>query len=199
MSIELSTLIPPVVGFLGVLVGASAARLTSISTARVSRTLDLHREYYAERLSKARSEAFQFLKRNWGKSFADIDEDETLEPLATPLWDVLYFYVRLSTLVRHRQLVRSMVPDLFGNEFAWWYVVVFRQGLASSQWQSAHEIRHLLQWMAANADRVKWSNWIAQHEVEYKALAARLPAAPPNPSVKGTSCGKPQAAPYLER
>jgi hypothetical protein len=22
---------------------------------------------------------------------------------------------------------------------------------------------------------------------------------PPNPSVKGTSCGKPQAAPYLER
>jgi len=26
-----------------------------------------------------------------------------------------------------------------------------------------------------------------------------LPSQRPNPSVKGTSCGKPQAAPYVER
>src|SRR6185503_2632313 len=150
--IDLSILISPAIGFLGVLVGATAARLTSSSAVRVSRTLDLHREYYAERLSRARSEAYQFLKRNWGLSFTEIDADEILEPAAVPLWEVLYFYVRLSTLLRHQQLVGSMVPDLFGYEFAWWYVIVFRQQLMSSDWHSAKEVRNLLQWMVSNAD-----------------------------------------------
>jgi hypothetical protein len=32
-----------------------------------------------------------------------------------------------------------------------------------------------------------------------RQLVAALPSVRPNPSVKGTSCGKPQAAPYVER
>ena len=47
------------------------------------------------------------------------------------------------------------------------------------------------QWLAS-------TRFIASKSQQGKAMSV-LARQPPNPSVKGTSCGKPQAAPYVER
>lgn len=41
--------------------------------------------------------------------------------------------------------------------------------------------------------------WANVQSTVLRAIRKRVPTLPSNPSVKGTSCGKPQAAPYVER
>lgn len=164
------TQVSAAVGLLGAALGAGAAWWVAVSLARWTRTMDLHREFNSERLSLARSQSFAFLKKHWGMPFGDIASRDEYDLESIPLWEVMYFYQRLWTLVDHRQIVVRVVPELFGEIFIWWYVVVFRQQLQSANWKAAEDIANLYKWMRVHARSDRLLIWTERGEISYDDL-----------------------------
>lgn len=174
-----------IAALIGALVGAAAAWLAGVSHSRWTRTLDMHREFNADRMSESRSKAFLFLKQHWGLSFAEIAARPELDAQSIALWDVTRFYQRLAVTVRYGQVIRRIVPDLFGEIFLWWYLVCYRQQLLQTKWVAAREIEYLYWFMKKNADRADWDDWNQRHEDELTMLRRRHRARPrprPDPS-----------------
>ena len=146
--------------------------------ARWSRTMDFHREFNTE-IGKSRTEAFRFVKKNWGISFVAITERDDLDLSSMPLFDVMHFYQRLWVVIRHRQISKKPTVDLFGEIFVWWFVVVFRQQLLSSNWQAAGDILALYCWFERATSKATWTQWNARHESEYQQLRQRYSIQPP--------------------
>lgn len=165
-------MIAALVGLLGAAIGAWAAWWSGIYASRWSRTLDMHREFNSERLSESRSKAFKFLREHWGLSFTEIAAKPELDLESVPLWDVMRFYQRLAVAVKHKQVIRRVVPDLFGEIFLWWYLICFRQQLQGTKWVAAKDIETLYWWMNKKADRASWSEWNERHENELNQLRA---------------------------
>ena len=161
------------IGFAGALLGALIVYWTSLSIARWSRTMDLHREFNAERMNAARSGAFKFMKKHWNKTLLDISDEDRLDMASVPLWEVVYFYQRLWALIENNQIIASVAPKLFGEVFLWWYVVVFEKRLFGAEWQSAQDIKRLYIWMNKHARRSDWNDWVKRYDLEQTNLNKR--------------------------
>ena len=161
------------IGLAGALLGALIVYWTTLIMARWTRTMDLHREFNAERMNLARSGAFKFMKIHWSKTFKNISDDDKLDLDSVPLWEVLYFYQRVWALIEHNQINTSVVPRLFGEVFLWWHIVVFEERLFDSEWQSARDIEQLYQWMRRNAHRTDWNSWVKRYTSERVRLDSR--------------------------
>jgi len=159
-----------VAALIGALVGAAAAWMAGVYNSRWTRTLDMHREFNADRMSESRSKAFIFLKQHWGLSFAEIAARPELDTPSVPLWDVMRFYERLGVTVRYGQVIRRVVPDLFGEIFLWWYLVCYRQQLLQTKWVAAKDIEYLYWFMKKNVERADWDEWNQRHEDELTRL-----------------------------
>lgn len=162
---------------LGALVGAAAAWWAGISASRWSRTLDMHREFNSDRMSESRSKAFKFMKEHWGLSFAEIAERLEYDIESVPLWDVMRFYQRLAITVRYHQVIRRVVPGLFGEIFLWWYLVCFRQQLSQTKWVAAKDIEYLYWFMKRRIDSASWKEWNERHENELIQLRKKYSSA----------------------
>jgi hypothetical protein len=98
---------------------------------RVQQPLDAHARH-APRIQRRPDERVAqqgvcILKQHWGLSFAEIAARPELDTPSVPLWDVMRFYERLGVTVRYGQVIRRVVPDLFGEIFLWCYLVCYRQ------------------------------------------------------------------------
>lgn len=155
---------------IGALVGAAATWWAGVSASRWSRTLDMHREFNTDRMSESRSKALTFMMVHWGLDFDEIAKRRELSAESLPLWDVMRFYQRLSVTVRHNQVIRRIVPGLFGEIFLWWYLVCFRQQLIGVNWVAADDIEYLYKFMKRKIDRKSWKEWSERHEKEFVRL-----------------------------
>jgi hypothetical protein len=145
------------------LAGAAIAWWTGVQANRWNRTLELHREFNTEAISKSRTAAWAFIRGHSGKTFKQIAEDPTLDTAALPLWDVMRFYQRLAIVTKHRQVVRKQIPDLFGEIFVWWHEISFRTMLAPTGWVAWKDINWLYEWMkkevGSNDPNSAWCKW----------------------------------------
>jgi hypothetical protein len=158
---------------IGALVGSAAAWWAGVSASRWSRTLDMHREFNSDRMSESRSKAFKFMKERWGMSFVEIANTTEYDIESVPLWDVMRFYQRLAITIKYNQVIRRVVPGLFGEIFLWWYVVCYRQQLIQTNWVAARDIDYLYRFMKQKADRKSWNEWMARHENEFDQLCMK--------------------------
>lgn len=168
-----------IAALIGALVGAAAAWMAGVYNGRWTRTLDMHREFNADRMSESRGKAFLFLKQHWGVPFAEIAARAELDAQAVPLWDVMRFYQRLSVTVRYGQVNRRIVPALFGEIFLWWYLLCYRQQLLQTKWVAAKDIEYLYWFMKKNVERADWDEWNERHEEELTRLRRQHRARPP--------------------
>ncbi len=75
------------------------------------------------------------------------------------VWNVVYFYQRLSLAVQHRGLHNKYVPQLFGDIFYWWYERSFRNQYIPLHTTISEDLDSLRKWMdkhTSEADRQRW-------------------------------------------
>ena len=92
----------------------------------------------------------------------------TLEPEKTQhIWNVMYFYQRLWLAVKYKNIHRKYVPEMFGENFYWWYIKCYQDQLVKPEekgelsWQAARHIEELWVWLEDNAgpgDKERWRN-----------------------------------------
>jgi len=162
------------VGLFGVVIGALAAWWSGIYASRWSRTLDMHREFNSERLSKARIDALKFLKEHGQLSFTEIADKPELNDESVSLWEVMRFYQRLAVAVKHKQVIRRVVLDEFGEIFLWWYIVCFSKSLKGTNWVAEKDIETMYCWMAKTVDKVTWQELVTRFEHESENLTQNL-------------------------
>jgi len=92
--------------------GAAAAWLAGLQANRWNQTLELHREFNTEEMTKSRDTALAFLRNQPQKTYQQIAEEHQFDASALPVWDIMRFYQRLTVMTKHRQVVRKQVPNL---------------------------------------------------------------------------------------
>ncbi|MBH8563114.1 hypothetical protein I8748_13130 [Nostoc sp. CENA67] len=72
------------------------------------------------------------------------------------------FYQRLYTAIKYRQVKATLIPDLFGEVFIWWYLVGFKEQflLFESNIHAKDSIIALYNWLHRNPkiskERKEW-------------------------------------------
>jgi uncharacterized membrane protein len=88
---------------------------------RQALAFDMHREFSGEDMLRARTEASLLLDTNPDKSYLDLYT--TLPEAQTRcLFVVSEFYDRLALSVSHHRIDITLVPELFGGYFVWWWI-----------------------------------------------------------------------------
>jgi hypothetical protein len=72
------------------------------------------------------------------RSFSFEEMRAQLSPEVTQhVWNVMYFYQRLCLAIKLRDVHRSHVPEMFGENFCWWYTKSYEHQLVPLNWQAA--------------------------------------------------------------
>jgi len=55
--------------------------------------------------------------------------------------------------------MRNTFPEMFGENFCWWYIKSYKDQLIPLSWQASHHISALMDWVEAKADRNEMESW----------------------------------------
>jgi hypothetical protein len=114
--------------------------------------MTLSRNHAGITVRKYQSENFDGLRRR-------------LEPEdAQHVWNVMYFYQRLSLAIRYRNIHTRYVGDMFGENFVWWYMKSYQQQLVPLDWQAGRDIQRLKEWLGRHAQEAQLQQWTGRAE-----------------------------------
>jgi hypothetical protein len=107
------------VGLIGALVGGLLAWRIEIRRRRVEVTLNLFGEFNTHEMIKIRHLAADKADKDPDLDFRQLRERDGRLAMKE-IWVVQNYFQRLWPLVKHNQVDRELVPDLFGDRLAWW-------------------------------------------------------------------------------
>ncbi|WP_137136194.1 hypothetical protein [Rhizobium sp. FKY42] len=161
---------------ISLLIALANAWLSSIFRARTysrigkrKATADLHQEFNSELMTKHRHNADLILKNYCDTAIENLEDviqerekipEETAWEKAIPVFVLMRFYQRISALQQDGALRSEVLFDLFGETFAWWFVLYFDKGC--KDWSSAHrDLAWLNEWMTRHASSREplWKFW----------------------------------------
>jgi hypothetical protein len=120
-------------------------------------TLDMDREFDSEPMWKARVGGGKLVLQN---PYGTLDQlDRTGNPGARYIWMVISFYQRLALALKNRQINEDLVPELFGDNFIWWYRHCFEKQLEPTDWESWQRMEYLNNWLAKKAKPEGLRSW----------------------------------------
>ena len=84
-----------------------------------------------------------------------------LSPKVTQhVWNVMYFYQLLCLAVKLRDVHSSYIPEMFGENFCWWYSRSYEHQLVPLNWQAGRHIKWLMNWIEDSAPRTNSRNGV---------------------------------------
>jgi hypothetical protein len=126
-------------GLLGTLVGAGITWFAARRRDRLETAFALHREFHAPDMTHSRSLAGKTVRDHGSETFDAMREK--LSPDATQhVWNVPYFYQRLWLAIKYKNIQKDFVPEMFGENFCWWYLKSYEEQLLPLGWQSSHHM-----------------------------------------------------------
>lgn len=139
---------------------------------RIDTTFELHREII-EDLVKARTQADRLLKTHQKGKTLDVLQRELAEAEIYPILQVVFFYRRLQLAIDYNRVEDSLVPELFGEKFIWWYYVWFTSILLPLNWLSSKQMRRLQEWMERNSEESIYQQWVSEaHQARDERLSS---------------------------
>lgn len=142
----------------GTVVGAVAAWFACWAQHRLEMTFAMHREFHSPEMTRSRNLAGQTVIDHRSCSFEEMRA--TLPPDVTQhVWNVMYFYQRLCLAIRFRDVYGSQIPEMFGENFCWWYRKCYEHQLVPLDWQAGRHIKWLMDWIERNADKGELEKW----------------------------------------
>lgn len=162
-------------GILGTLLGSFIAWITSDRHTKMQTTLELHREFNSGEVLKSRRPAdrvfAQYMDKTYDQFSPSLDPEEY-----SHIWNVINFYQRLWVAIKHKQLVSSMVPDLFGEVFMRWYIPYFEKMIVPYPrgWSTGNNIRELKIWFEKNADKASFGKWVELGRQDRENIMKRI-------------------------
>ncbi|GJD53999.1 hypothetical protein OPKNFCMD_6779 [Methylobacterium crusticola] len=130
-------------GVAGAALGGLISWRVGVKTARTNRTVELFKELDSSEMGKVRIEAQDFLRANPATNY----DDYARKADARPVWEVIYFYQRLSQLLSAGLLLDRVVADWFGETFVWWREHSFRNELRPARWKAYRDLQRLPRWL----------------------------------------------------
>jgi hypothetical protein len=146
-----------IVGLVGALVGGALAWAIEIRR-RVEVTLALFSEFHTPTMLNTRHLAADKADAHPGLDFGALRVQQGRAGMQE-IWAVQAFYQKLWLLMQHRQVENDLVPDLFGDRFAWWVQSHYAKRLFVLDTSQARDIEELWHWMesaAPTAQRMRW-------------------------------------------
>lgn len=141
------------------LVGALIALLIAKRRRNFENTISLHKEFSSGDLLKARNKAEKVLKKFPLTSYLDFKDSITDED-RDQLWIVIHFYQRLYISIKHNEVRKDLIIDLFGEVFvSWWYLPFFERSFVLIDWTSCKRLKSLYQWFEANSEIADFNKW----------------------------------------
>lgn len=157
-AVTVAILVPIAAGLVGALVGAAAAWFAGRVQHRLETTFAMHREFHSPEMTRSRNLAGQTVRDNRSSSFEDMRV--RLSPEVTQhVWNVMYFYQRLCLAVKLRDVHRSYIPEMFGENFCWWYSRSYEHQLVPLNWQAGRHIKWLMNWIEDSAPADELQKW----------------------------------------
>jgi hypothetical protein len=155
--------LPLATGLVGTVLGAAIAWFAGRRTDRLKTAFDMHREFHSLEMTRSRNRAGATVRRYPSYDFDDLrrrlDPDD-----AQHVWNVLYFYQRLSLAVRYRNVHARYIGDMFGENFVWWYLKSYRQQLVTLDWQATRDVQWLTDWLVKHAQHERHQDWVRRAE-----------------------------------
>ena len=126
----------------------------------------MHKEYGTLEMSNHRKNAAVFIQKYPKTTFDKISEKD--KELSISLLMIMRFYQRLWLAIKHNQIKNSLIPELFGEAFYYWYFLSFEPNLTTIYWDSSSQIKELLIWMSKKDKSRKHKNDIEKFKLRYK-------------------------------
>lgn len=137
----------PLLSFVNLILIVYIAISLNPSERKTQLTLDLHREFDSESMWKARTDGSKLVLQGSYQTLDQLGEN----PGARNIWMVVGFYRRLALAIKNRQIDEELVPDLFGDNFIWWFRHCFEKQLESTGWEAWQRMEYLRSWLAKKA------------------------------------------------
>ena len=154
----METLVSVGAGLVGTVVGAAIAWLVSRRQHRLETAFAMHREFHAPEMTRSRNHAGKTVGDHRSETFDALRRN--LPPEETQhVWNVMYFYQRLWLAVKYRSIHRSYVPEMFGENFCWWYIKSYEDQLVPLDWQASRHIDALMEWIKRAASQIEMERW----------------------------------------
>lgn len=154
----MNAVISAAASLIGVVLGAVLSRFISHRQRRLEMTFDLHREYHAADMMKARYGAAELLAEHPDLDYAQLRREVGFLGIRD-LRQVVFFYQRLWFAIENGALQDEYVPRLFGDSLSWWYLTSFESKLCPTSAEAGRDIERLWEWMNANSDDHQRSHW----------------------------------------
>jgi len=169
-------------GILGVLLGSLISWVTSDRHSKIQTTLELHREFSSGDVLLSRNTAGRILVKYLDKPLVQFSA--SLEPEEySHIWNIIHFYQRLWVSIKHKQVVSSMIPDLFGEVFMRWYIPYFETMLVPLSWSSSKKIKELRDWFESNSSQDDFREWIRLARQDREVVMQRAGLLPKDSSL----------------
>ena len=99
-------------------------------------TLELHKEYYAKSMRRARHQASNFIRKHCDKNWSDIDPYRLSgsEEEKDGFSEVVRYFHRLGVLYKENEIRKSLIRRLLSREFGFWYSYLFHPMRDRSDW-----------------------------------------------------------------
>jgi hypothetical protein len=150
--------IAAVAGLLGTLVGAGIAWLAARRRDRLETAFALHREFHAPEMTRSRNLAGKTVRDHASDTFDAMRRK--LSPDTTQhVWNVMYFYQRLRLAIKYKNIQEDYVPEMFGENFCWWYLKSYEHQLVPLDWQASHHVAELMKWIEDHAKQIELERW----------------------------------------
>jgi hypothetical protein len=154
----METLVTVGAGLLGTVVGAGIAWFIGRRQHRLETVFAMHHEFHAPEMTRSRNLAGQTVSDHPSASFDAMRRK--LPPEETQhVWNVMYFYQRLWLAVKYKSIHERYVPEMFGENFCWWYIKSYRDQLVPLDWQASRHVAALMRWIKRHADQTELGRW----------------------------------------
>jgi hypothetical protein len=154
----METLVSVGAGLVGTVVGAAIAWLVSRRQHRLETAFAMHREFHGPEMTRSRNLAGKTVRDHPSETFDAIRKN--LSPEVTQhVWNVMYFYQRLWLAIKYKSIHQSYVPEMFGENFCWWYIKSYEDQLVLLDWQASRHIAALMEWIERTAGRTEMGRW----------------------------------------
>lgn len=151
-----SAIFTPLVGLIGVIVGALLFRLNVSQRARIERSFELHREFYSSDMQEVRDASFALLSKHPNLSASDIYKDDPKG--GNVLWVLISFFLRLSLASQKKHVDAELISRLFGRITIYWYEILFRDKIGTGT-DETEEIRKLYGFIKSKVPRETFDLW----------------------------------------
>jgi hypothetical protein len=146
---------------------------------RLQLAFDMHREFSTENMLKARDDADALLKAHPKADYRSLFRSHPTERTRC-LFVVADFYDRLSLAVAYDRIDTSLVPELFGFYFVWWWLDVFEKRFVAPDPDSpeSRRIAGFHTWLKTNAGDDLYEKWIKERQRSIVLAEREAPRSP---------------------